>query len=253
MSHPDSVARHALNLVAWRAWSAPYPDPSDFAAFLRGAAPAPAVDAKPANSDVPPRLRRRCTFVSRMVLETAGALTAATPIDLERTHLLFGSRNSEINILRNLLNDIEDGEAVSPTAFGNSVHHTASGYFSLVAKHRGISRTISANDDTFTCCILDSLDLLRRAPDSQVLLVLAEEQPLAPFDQMLTCPPFPFAVALLLRAGDPADSGLQFRLPAEQPVAVGEEPTVFTFLRWWLGETPVLHLGGDFGGCTWYR
>lgn len=245
----NPAAEHPLALVGWRAWSTPYPDQNDFEAYLRGASPAVAEEAKPKAAAVPARLRRRCTLVSRMVLETSLPLIEAHDVDLERTQLLFGSRNSEINILRGLLHDIEAGEALSPTAFGNSVHHTASGYFGLVCQHRGISRTISANQDTLTCLMLETIDLLRRDPDGAVLVVMAEEMPQAPFDQMLASPPFPFAVSMLWRRG----RSLRFSLPAQGDAAPCEPSSLFAFLRWFLSDQTTLHQAGAFGGCTWKR
>ncbi|CAM2010252.1 beta-ketoacyl synthase chain length factor [Acanthopleuribacter pedis] len=247
----ESAATHPLKLVGWRAWAEPYPEHADFEAFLRGAQPPIADGAKPKAAAVPARLRRRCTLVSKMVLETSLPLVDQYGVDLTRTNLLFGSRNSEINILRNLLNDIEGGEALSPTAFGNSVHHTASGYFGLVCKHQGVSRTISANQDTLTCCMLETVDLLRRDPEAWVLMVFAEEMPLPPFDQMLASPPFPFAVAMLWRRGGPDDP--RFSMPALGPVTECPSPTLFAFLSWYLSEKRELHQAGSFGGCSWLR
>ncbi|QTD49546.1 beta-ketoacyl synthase chain length factor [Sulfidibacter corallicola] len=251
-----------LRVLAWRAWAPGLPDREAFHTWLLGHGAYEPVEAKPPCAAVPSRLRRRCTYLTRMVLETALPVCDDAGLATDAVNLVYGSRNGEIVILRDLLSDIFDREPLSPTAFSNSVHHTPTGYFGLVTKNKGISRTVSAHRDTFTCAYLEAVMLATRYPETPVLLVIADEQTPEPFDRILHPPPFPHSVAMIL-APAPAGSGIgltRVRNAAPSPEGAGREPAaeegeeqVFSFLRWYLGDEAQLDLDTEFGGVRWWR
>jgi hypothetical protein len=246
-----------LSLRGWCGWAAGLTTPDQWRAWLAGdAAPQDATD-KPACKTIPAMMRRRCTLNSRMFLESALQLCAENEVEPGKVALMFGSANGEIQVLKKIQESLCANEPFSPTAFTNSVHHTPTGYFAIATQNKGVSRTLSAFDDTFVCAYLDMTAMLSRRENGPVLLVLADELLLEPFDQMLEPPPFPYAIAMLFEKVAPDAPGLRFSRIGSAPDTKAEplelrEP-VFHFLRWYESGSPRFTLPSGFGEVAWQR
>jgi len=155
-----------------------------------------------------------------------------------------------------LLHDLSHDEPLSPTTFTNSVHHVPTGHFGMLTKHRTVSRTLSAFEDTFAAAYLDACCLLARQPDRPALVVIAEEIPPVPFDKMLAVPPFPYAGAMLLEVARPGEPGaLVFDRAQSETALPGArcgEP-LFDFLKWYEGGSEELKQKTQFGVVAWRR
>ncbi len=252
----DNTEYPNVHLLAWEAWAPGLCNREAWCRWLPEGGPVGLVEAKPACKDVPPMLRRRYSLPSRMMLEVSLAVCRAADVSPREVHLLFGSANGEIATLKRLLEDLSEDSPLSPTAFSNSVHHVPTGHFGMVTRHQTVSRTLSSFEDTFACGFLEMVCLLRRLPQSPVLLVLADEIPPEPFDQMLAVPPFPYAVAMLFSVDGPSDvAALAFRRQDRTVSATSRlhgEP-VFDFLRWYEGGAPDLRMNTSFGVVSWNR
>jgi hypothetical protein len=133
-----------------------------------------------------------------MVLDTYLSLAQENGIDIKTVWSIFASRHGEIGVLEGLFSDLHREEPMSPIDFCNSVHHTPTGYFGIIAKNTSLTRTISADHDTFACALLDTVGLLTESPDQAVLLAVADIPVPSAFGTAEGDVPFPHAMTFLL-------------------------------------------------------
>lgn len=162
----------------------------------RGAVDAEAKPRPPAKL-MPARLRRRASLLTKLAVEVAtraalageeeGRLDAVdaealsdASIELARSrlhdhHFVLVSAWGEIETTDGLLDAIDEGPGgLSPTAFHNSVHNTATGYLSLATQNRFGSTAISGGLDAAAAGLLDAL--MRVSVDTvPVMLIFADE------------------------------------------------------------------------------
>lgn len=114
----------------------------------------PLYDPKTDDS-IHPRMRRRMSRLSCMVVRAtrrAGGLEAG-----DEAPLLFATANGEINTIGLILDTLVDpGRSVSPTHFHNSVHNAGPGYWSIGAKRRSPTTTLTMADLSVECALLDA-------------------------------------------------------------------------------------------------
>jgi hypothetical protein len=130
--------------------------------------------ALPACDDVPPMLRRRCSLLTRMVLEVGAAAMRSAQLPPDQVGKIFASRHGEIQTLSGLFGDLAKGDPLSPTAFSTSVHHSAAGYLGIVYGNRFPSRAVSAGDQSLAAGLLEAFGMIRRH-GIPVLVVFADE------------------------------------------------------------------------------
>ena len=170
-------------LQCWTAWAPGLPDRASWEQWLRHVTLHLAHHDTPACAHIPPLLRRRCSFLARMVLEVAFRVCEETQTPPHQVHTIYCSRHGEMQTLRTLFDDLAAASPLSPTFFGNAVHHTPTGYWSITAQNPLISRTISGGEQSFAYGYLEASCLLSQYPEQPVLLVVADEilpEPFAP-------------------------------------------------------------------------
>ena len=110
--------------------------------------------------------RRRLTRAAKI------AIYLADKVSFETGRIVYGSSFGELPSTASILNNIEEGEPVSPTAFQNSVYNTAVSYLSILTSNHQEIMTLSCGDNT-------SLDILKagavKALDGDTLLLMATE------------------------------------------------------------------------------
>jgi len=164
------------------------------AAAWRTGAPDPAVVA--ARPDIfPPALRRRATPLAAMVASAAAEAAAQAGADLGRLSLVFGSALGEQSALSMLEEYRHDEGMPSPTRFHNSVHNGPAAYVSIATGNRRFSTTIAAGWETPGVALLEAAALLVQR-GGEVLLVLADQPPLPPFQFQDPFPPLAVAFHL---------------------------------------------------------
>lgn len=131
--------------------------------------------SQPACSDIPAMMRRRFSMMARLCIETGGKVLAEAGIPASEPALVLASRHGEIDVLHRILGQILSREPVSPTHFGNSVHHTALGYFSLAHANRHPARAVSAGERTWEAGWLEAFCLAQAHPELPILLLFAED------------------------------------------------------------------------------
>jgi hypothetical protein len=127
-------------------------------------------------------LGRRATGLTRLGVETLQQAAQDAKVDPSTISTVWASAHGEhetaVAILRSLF--VGDGR-ISPTKFHNSVYNTAAGYASIATGNRAPSTTLSGGADLVAMALLESLCLLS-AGASNVIVVMADEPMLAPFD-----------------------------------------------------------------------
>ncbi len=140
--------------------------------------------------------RRRLSPMARAVFECAWPVAQGQP----PMPLVYASRHGETTRNFGLLQSLAAGEPLSPTAFGLSVHNALAGQWSIIRRETTESIALSAEDDGLEHAFLEAGLLLADGHDN-VLVVLAEERPPAPYSPWIEDVPFSYAAAFRLRAG----------------------------------------------------
>ncbi len=165
-------------------------------------------------------IRRRATGLTRMAIEVLQQAAERGRFDLSDGSHDLGQRPRRARDGIALLEMMHRDEGrLSPTRFHNSVYNTASGYASIASGNQAFSTTLSGGPELVgtalieACCLLDG-------GDREVVVVLADEPMLPPFDQPGVRTPL--AVALCL-AADPAGASARIEVPCRER-SVGSEP-----------------------------
>jgi hypothetical protein len=202
---------------AWRTWSqTPVPVPDD--------------NAQPSCDFLPAMQRRRLSRLARMTMHVAWPFCGED----EQLPLVFASRHGETPRTFALLSDVADGQPLSPTQFGLSVHNAIAGQWSILRGQRGESVAIAGEADTFEHAMVEAAALLGEGAPS-VLVVIAEERPPAAYDEWISDVPFSYALALRLGGADTgsqAQTGTRWQLRLES--GRGESGTMWPHALDWV-------------------
>ena len=121
---------------------------------------------------LPSLKRRRLSSLARMVVSCAWPLAEGqAPMPM-----VFASRHGETSRSFKLLHDLADGEPLSPTAFGLSVHNAILGLWSILRKETEEGVALSGDSDMLEHALQEAR-LLLAAGAPRVLVVAAEERP----------------------------------------------------------------------------
>jgi len=189
---------------------------------------------QPSCDFLPAMQRRRLSRLARMTMHVAWPLCA----EHEQLPFVFASRHGETPRTFALLSEVADGQALSPTQFGLSVHNAIAGQWSILRGQHGESVAIAGEADTFEHAMLEAATLLGEGA-STVLVVIAEERPPAAYDRWIEDVPFSYAVALRVGGSEASGAHWRLRLAANRPLAAAAAwPHALDFVR-------ALHIGAD--------
>ena len=147
---------------------------------------------------LPPMMRRRMSFLSKMAVQTALMLSNGEKVD----YIISSSRHGELSRTTTLLEDILSGKDASPTFFSQSVHNTAASHFTIIRKNPIPVTSIGAGANSLIAALTEAGAYLSLHPRQKVILVDFDAPIPSPYDQ-LTCVPHPgYALGLLLTSGD---------------------------------------------------
>jgi hypothetical protein len=235
------------SVARWAAWAPGLATPDQWDRWCREPGPV-GVEGSPPVSFLPPLLRRRCSRLSRMALETA--FGCGSRDELAGVTTVFASRHGDSATSIALLQSVARGEPLSPTRFSHSVHNAPAGLFCIATGNRLPSTSLAAARGTFGSGFLEAMLMLRRGDGRPVLLVTADEPVPPPFTAFRDEPLAAYALALLLLPGGdvafrPAGGGDRVRSR--------EWPPALEFLRWLRLGGPAVTLGAEAGPWTWSR
>ncbi len=141
--------------------------------------------------------RRRATSVTRLALDVASEALGNTPPSIVTS--IFTSSGGEVEIIHGIFDQLaSEDRRLSPTAFHNSVHNAAAGYWSIASGSHQTADSLCAYDDSFGTGLGEAL-LRCAAGERDVLLVAVDLPPVFPISEFRQVNQ-PFAVALLLNA-----------------------------------------------------
>lgn len=236
-----------VSVREWAAWAPGLSDKSKWLGFLKSPGEIP-LDGAPDVGFIAPMLGRRMSRFNRMALNTAYSCCRDAGAPCDAVRLVVASRHGDMAVMARLLKALSEKDTLLPADFTNSVHHTAAGYWGLVAKNRQASRSIAGGEASFCYGFLDAAGMLRHDPARPVLLVAVEDVLPEPFDGLVGGRCIPYSVALLLEAEGEPGSGrvaLGFGGPAGGDGA-GSDGTIgipaLDFLRWHVGGQDALEM-----------
>ncbi|MGD0961751.1 MAG: beta-ketoacyl synthase chain length factor [Methylomonas sp.] len=206
-------------------------------------------DTAPASAAVPKPLQRRQSPLARAALHAIGQCIAAD----ESLPTVFSSAHGEIGSSLNMLESLQAGEELSPTAFSLSVYNSIAGLFSMAYGNRNELTVIAPGADGMGAGFVEALGILQEG-HAEVLLVFYDERmpaffPVAPF---ILSQSFPCALALKLTA---SGEGLALRFDKSAAARQeGEQPLQLPlFIEFLVSDQPMLQLGDHVRGWRWRK
>lgn len=236
--------KFTLNITDWQAMTPGLSHADEWRQWA--AVSSPVIDAAlplAKCSQLPMMTARRLSSGSRLAVECGLAIVRRQVVDA----IVYTSRHGELERNYRILSALATEQSVSPTDFAMSVHNSAVGNLTIAAKQPLVSSSLSAGIDTFQQGLFE-VQAMHQAGHKRVLLVDFDGY-LPDFYRTLvatTMPIYPFAVALLIEAGDAlscvSTSGSQV------------EPTLgqsLQFLHSWLAKKAQFTVTGDRFDWQW--
>jgi Beta-ketoacyl synthase, N-terminal domain len=198
---------------------------------------------------VPKLLHRRLSPLAKAVFNVA-KLCIRDNIELP---VVFSSAHGEICKSLLMLQTIQAGQELSPTAFSLSVHNAIAGLFSIAFKINKEITVIAPGQEGIAPAFVEALGLLHEG-ENEVLVILYDEPianfyPIGPFNLNTAFPcVLGFRVALV---GD----GLGIKLSrSTQSRDDGEHPVqLLALIKFLLADTRVMSLGNQGHSWTWLK
>lgn len=186
-----------FNICSWGAWSPHHQQPQDWQHWQNSDDnQSPSVPDAPKLARVPAMQRRRYSALTKMQLEAAFQADAPNSC---RT--IFASRHGELHRTLGLLDNLVAQEPLSPTAFSQSVHNTASGIYSILTDNRAPSTSIAAGEESLPQALIEAYALLHEDP-APVLLVFGDQPVPDIYTHFVDDISLPISLALVLQRYD---------------------------------------------------
>jgi hypothetical protein len=208
---------------------------------------------------VAPMLRRRFAPLGRLAAQAAfdlaGSVALPDDADLDDNPTVYASRYGETSRCLDLLADQARGQALSPTAFGLSVHNAIGAMIALTRGDRRNSSAVAAGRATAAAGVAEALGLLDDGARSASLIVYDAPLP-AGYAMFEDEPTAHFAWAWQLRRPRAGERALHLDW---QPASAGDEtphPQLPASLQaLWFGLSDAAQLTQQIDGrrCTWSR
>lgn len=238
--------KFALNIIDWQAKA---PGLSNAAEWQHWSQHGQAIDpTQPQGklSELPMMTARRLSSGSKLAVDCGLAMLRRHEVDA----VLYTSRHGELERNYRILQALATEQPLSPTDFALSVHNSSVGNLTIAAKKPITSASLSAGKDTFQQGLCEVICLLQ-AGYKKVLMV--------DFDGLLPAfyhprlepemPTWPYAVALVIEAGD------NLRCSTQKNEATGEPalPQSLLFLQHYLNGSSDFALQGERVAWLWSR
>ncbi len=126
-------------------------------------------------NSVPKMLRRRLTPLAKTVI-CACKICAGDRLSMP---VIFSSTHGELAKSFKMMEMVEAGEEISPTAFSLSVHNAIAGLFSIAFKNNKQSMVLAPGEDGIAAAFIEALGSLQEG-EEEVMMVFYDE-PLVEF------------------------------------------------------------------------
>lgn len=186
-----------FSICSWGAWSPQYQQSQDWQQWKDNPL-SQNIDLPdaPKLAQIPAMKRRRFSRLTKMQLEAAFQTDAP-----QSCRTIFSSRHGELERTLGLLDNIVTQEPLSPIAFSQSVHNTASGIYSILKENRAASTSIAAGKESLPQALFEAFAQLTDDP-SPLLLVFADQPVPGVYSQFVEEPELPLSMAFLLTLVD---------------------------------------------------
>jgi hypothetical protein len=174
-------------------------------------------------------LRRRLSPLAKSTLAVARECSEGFP----DVRLVHASRHGEITRTVAMLEDIAEGEGVSPAGFSLSVLNATAGLFSLIFQNVEATTAISAGPSSFGYGLIDAALRFVEAPSKPVLYIYSDE-PLPAIYGASRVEESASVVALALLFHETAETALECSLSAASSAGASDasaESQASAFLR----------------------
>lgn len=188
----------SFNLIKWQALAAGLPNRSSWLDWVNNGRSWDRIDGKLLSDRIPPFVRRRMSFLSKLAVQNAQMLTE----DEELDYIIFSSQHGELVRTATLLKDILACEDLSPTIFSQSVHNTAASHYTIISKNPVPVTSIGAGPKSLASALIEAGVYLALHPDHRVLVVDFDEPLPSPYDALVQISHPGYALGLLLTGGD---------------------------------------------------
>jgi hypothetical protein len=125
------------------------------------------MDSEPGVRAMPAMLRRRAGFLGKMALEAAYQCIGAH----KNIPTVFCSRHGEVSRSLEMLSAMAEGEPLSPTSFGMSVHNAIGGLFSIARADKSNNMAIAAGSNSVENAVIEACGLLEDGAPRVLLVV----------------------------------------------------------------------------------
>ena len=183
---------------------------------------------------IPAMLRRRCSVFSKVTLAVAHA--ALRGVSGEGSiPTVFASTHGESHVTAGLLNELAQSQQLSPMGFSLSVHNAASGLFSIATGNTAPASAISSEFDCLLMGVCEAMTVLSQGDAKRVLLVYSDDIVAEEFRRGDEKREPPFALALLLGAGEEESDECQLsfeQIPATGEIIIDDIPQGVRAAQW---------------------
>jgi hypothetical protein len=167
---------------------------------------------------LPAREGRRAPLYVRLALEAAAQACRENLVPMDVVASVFASTVGDAHITDYMCQALATTTPVlSPTRFHNSVHNSASGYWSIAAGNRQPSSAVAAGRYTFAAALLEAA-LLATQEQRTVVMVVHDVAASGPMTEVCNLQE-PFAAALLLSPRQEAADWIAVTLDATPQTA----------------------------------
>jgi len=237
-----SVLSHAAwapgldTAAAWQEWAV---EPSP--AVIQGSQEAPV-------KDMAPMLRRRAGFLGKMALEVAYRCLD----DRKNIPTVFCSRHGDVARALALLNNVVDGEPMSPTNFGLAVHNANAGLFSIARQDQASHIALAAGSNTVEHGVIEACSLL--ADGAEMVLLVVYDNALPPvYQPYQDCQEQAHAWAWLMAAPSGPAITLRWSKGGQQTPAPGSLPASLQVWKFFVNQSQNLDYVAQQRQWCWSR
>lgn len=204
--------------IAVRGWAACAPGLSGAEDWRRWSLQptVPAGDLSAGLPQMAPMMRRRLNALGRMALQAAWECQG----DDLGLPLVFASRYGDATRSLGLLEELCQGQDVSPTGFNMSVHNAIGALYAIARQDRSNSVSVAAGRASAAAGLLEAASLLADGADEALLVCYDDTLP-SPYEPFADEPPCAWAWAWRVAAPADGEGALSLALA---PLSDGDEP-----------------------------